>query len=186
MTINTADGHSRISRPLVVLAAALFVVGVVNGGVGYAHRSSAPVVHSAGTSAWPLHLVLAACTAAILLVLHRRRALRDVLLAPWGSRAARRVRLTLTSAWRGPVALGRAVVSVPFALMYLYGFWRAGQQVLGGLDPSFTVNAWGGPTYAGAMFCHYLDGALIMAACALVLDRVLAGRRATDSTLVRA
>ena len=50
---------------------------------------------------------------------------------------------------------------------------RAGARVLGGLDPNFTVNAWGGPTYLGAMTCHYLDCALICAASAWLASRIL-------------
>jgi hypothetical protein len=57
--------------------------------------------------------------------------------------------------------------------MFGYGLWRTGEQVTGGLDPNFTVNAWGGPGYLGAMFCHYLDGGLIMVACAWRLNWVM-------------
>jgi hypothetical protein len=38
--------------------------------------------------------------------------------------------------------------------VFLYFFARAGEQVIGGLDPNSTVNAWGGPAYLGAMACH--------------------------------
>jgi hypothetical protein len=57
--------------------------------------------------------------------------------------------------------------------MIAYGFWRIGEQITAGLDPNFTVNAWGGPTYLGAMACHYLDGGLIIAACAWLLNWIL-------------
>jgi hypothetical protein len=36
-----------------------------------------------------------------------------------------------------------------------------------------TVGAWGGPTYLGAMACHYLDCFLLVAAAAWALDRIL-------------
>ena len=44
----------------------------------------------------------------------------------------------------------------------------------GGLDPNFTVNAWGGPSYAGALACHLLDLFLLGAAAAWLMDRILA------------
>ena len=43
----------------------------------------------------------------------------------------------------------------------------------GGLDPNFTVNAWGGPSYAGALACHYLDLFLLAAGAAWLMDRIL-------------
>ena len=50
---------------------------------------------------------------------------------------------------------------------------RAGMQVIGGLDPNFTANAWGGPSYLGALACHYLDAALLGALAAALLNLVL-------------
>jgi hypothetical protein len=89
------------------------------------------------------------------------------MLAPLGRDAAARLVTALRSAsWRIVPAL------LPLALIG-YCFWRIGDQVIGGLDPSFTANAWGGPTYLGAMACHYLDGAVIIAACAMLLDKIL-------------
>jgi hypothetical protein len=46
-------------------------------------------------------------------------------------------------------------------------------QLTGGLDPNFTVNAWGGPSYAGAMACHYLDLFLLAVGAAWLIDRIL-------------
>ena len=63
-----------------------------------------------------------------------------------------------------------------------YSFWRVGEQVTGGLDPNFTVNAWGGPTYLGAMACHYLDAALIIAVSAWLLDKILLPAAAAGSS----
>jgi hypothetical protein len=42
-------------------------------------------------------------------------------------------------------------------LVLLYAPYRMGKQVIGGLDPNSTVNAWGGPSYAGALLAHWLD-----------------------------
>ena len=68
---------------------------------------------------------------------------------------------------------GRALLALPPAALIAYCLWRAGEQVTGGLDPNFTVNAWGGPSYLGAMACHCLDIALAIGGCAWLLDLIL-------------
>ncbi len=67
----------------------------------------------------------------------------------------------------------RSAAALPLLTVIAYSFWRAGKQVTGGLDPNFTVNAWGGPTYLGAMACHYLDVALIIAVSAWLLSKIM-------------
>jgi hypothetical protein len=67
----------------------------------------------------------------------------------------------------------RSAAALPPLAVIGYSFWRVGEQVTGGLDPNFTANAWGGPTYLGAMACHYLDAALIIAVSAWLLDKLL-------------
>jgi len=166
-----------ISRPLVATAAALFAAGVLTGATVYARRSDGPAIHHDGTSAWAVHLVLTALAVAAVAVLGARGRLRATLRAPFTRAVGVRVRLTVRQAVRHPGAALRAVVALPFAALFLYGFWRAGEQVLAGLDPHFTADAWGGPGYLGAMYCHYLDGALLMALAALALHGLLLGRR---------
>jgi len=85
-----------------------------------------------------------------------------------GARAGIRLKATLRAGQVSRVLLAAALV-----LLIAYGWFRAGMQVLGGLDPNFTANAWGGPSYLGAMACHYLDCGLIMAVAAGALDLVL-------------
>jgi hypothetical protein len=51
-----------------------------------------------------------------------------------------------------------------------------GQQVIGGLDPNFTVTAWGGPSYLGAMLAHYLDAVYLFYIEAFLLHLVLVER----------
>jgi hypothetical protein len=67
----------------------------------------------------------------------------------------------------------RIAAAIPLLAVIGYCCWRVGEQVTAGLDPNFTANAWGGPTYLGAMACHYLDAALIIAASSWLLDKIL-------------
>ena len=169
----------QLSAPLVILAAALFAAGGISGLFSYLDRSSVRETFIPGSSAWwqQLAVAVAACAGfGYGRWRHQRRFGRHSdrlwLLAPLGKPAARRVAQTL-GALRGPSGLGRALLAVPPAAVFLYFFYRNGEQVIGGLDPNFTVNAWGGPTYIGAMACHYLDGLVLMGAAAWLLDRIL-------------
>jgi hypothetical protein len=164
----------QVSPFLTASAVAFVALGIVSGLVKYLHRSPARAVHVAGTSAWTQHLILAGVAAVLYgfgLWWHARRPSRGngtlILLAPFGRSAATRLTATLRQAsWRSLAVL-------PFLSMFAYCLWRTGEQVTGGLDPNFTANAWGGPSYPGAMFCHYLDGGLIMAACAKLLNWIM-------------
>jgi len=104
------------------------------------------------------------------------------LLSPLGKPAARRLARTIRTVRGGPAASGRAVPSLALAGLFLYGFYRAGEQVTAGLDPNFTVNAWGGPTYLGAMACHYLDLLVLMGAAAWLLHLILPPDPANPAT----
>jgi hypothetical protein len=175
---NTSNPISRVTRQisprLSASAAGLAAVGVASGLINYLHRSPIHQTHLPGTSAWAQHLIVAAVACALYGVArwrHGRRFGRGsgrlLLLAPLGRSAASRLMATMRQvSWRSAAAL-------PPLAMIGYGFWRTGEQVTGGLDPNSTVNAWGGPTYLGAMACHYLDGALIIAVSAWLLDRIL-------------
>ena len=173
--------NRRLSRPLVLLATALFAVGVAAGEVTYLHRSPVRAQHVAGTAAWAQQAAVAALAALALAVAFwrsRRAGRRIWLLRPLGAGAASRMGLLARESGTRPAARGRAALALPLAVLFGYGFWRAGFQVTNGLDPNATANAWGGPTYAGALACHYLDLVVIMAALAWLLDRVLPGRAA--------
>lgn len=195
----TTTSERRIIRHLSSLlcgaAACLAAAGIAVGFVLYLHRSPIREVHVPGTSAWVQHLIVAAVVCALYGVArwrHDRRFGRGtgrlLLLAPLGRSAAARLRATMRHlTWRSAAAL-------PLLTLIAYSFWRAGAQVTGGLDPNSTINAWGGPTYLGAMACHYLDGALIIAVSGWLLDRVLlpapsglsAGPRAGAATVTTA
>ena len=164
----------QISALLCATSASAAVAGVATGFAQYLHRSPVTAAHVSGTSAWVTHLILAAVAGALYCVArwrHRRRygrgAGRLLLLAPLGKTAASRLAATARAmTWRIAAAL-------PLLAVIAYSFWRIGEQVTGGLDPNFTVNAWGGPTYLGAMACHYLDAVLIIAVSAWLLDKAL-------------
>jgi hypothetical protein len=176
----TAFGGAEPSRParrfsplLSASAAGIFAVGVASGLDRALNQSPVRDAHVAGTAAWTQHLILAAagCAAYGCAVWRRRRTGqrvgRPLLLAPLGGTAAARLIATLRQvSWRTAAAL-------PLVGLIAYNLWRVGEQVTAGLDPNFTVNAWGGPTYLGAMACHYLDAALLTAACAWLLGKIL-------------
>jgi hypothetical protein len=169
----------QLSGPLTALAGSAFVSGAVYGLLEYLQRSPIRQEHVAGTAAWGQQLVLALAAVVILGVgrwRHRRRfgprSGRLWLLAPLGRHAARRVARALGFGSEAAQP-GRLLLAFPAAALFLFCFWRAGVQVTGGLDPNFTVNAWGGPSYAGALACHYLDLFLLAAGAAWLLDRIL-------------
>jgi hypothetical protein len=177
--ISSMTAAYQLSGPLTALAGSAFVSGAVYGLLGYLQRSPIRQGHVAGTAAWGQQLVLALAAVVILGAgwwRHRRRfgprSGRLWLLAPFGRHAARRVARAL--GFGGEAARpGRLLFAFPAAALFLFCFWRAGVQVTGGLDPNFTVNAWGGPSYAGALACHYLDLFLLAAGAAWLIDRIL-------------
>ena len=138
--------RQQLSAPLVILVAALFAAGVISGLFSYLDRSSVRETFIPGSSAWWQQLAVAVIACAAFgdgrwRQLGRRRD-RLWLLAPLGKPAARRVARTL-GALRGLSGLGRALLAVLPAAVFLYFFYRDGEHVIGGLDPNFTVNAWG-------------------------------------------
>lgn len=181
-TGSRARGHAadhlwpRLSRPLLVIAAVSLTAGIVTGGLSYLDRSPDHETHVEGTAAWGIHFLLLAVTVALTVVVLRRRgipAFIAMLLSPLSRIAAQRLARTFRSILNHPTALLRLILGfLPIALL-IYSPFRLGVQILGGLDPNFTANAWGGPTYLGAMACHYLDGVLLMAAAVFLLDRLL-------------
>lgn len=184
---NIGNAVSRMSRQisphLSAAAAVITAVGIVTGVIEYLHRSPVREAHLPGTSAWTPHLVAAAVASALYGVArwrHGRRFGRGsgrlLLLAPLGKSAASRLKVTMRQvSWRSAAALP------PLALIG-YSLWRVGEQVIGGLDPNFTANAWGGPGYLGAMACHYLDAGLMIAVGAWLLDKILPSAVAAEGS----
>jgi len=170
----------QLSLPVSALAGALFAAGVIFGLIAYLDRSPVRQKNIPGASAWSQHLVVAAV--AFVLFGYAwwrrqrrfgRRSGRLWLLAPFGKPAARRVARTVAAGLGRQPGRGRALLALPPIAAFLYCLARMGEQVTAGLDPNFTINAWGGPTYLGAMACHYLDFLLVMAAAAWLLDRIM-------------
>jgi hypothetical protein len=173
MTFTAHSSHPRpLSRWLILVAGTVFTAGVSAGWLLYEHTPAARARRIPGTNAWWQQAAVALVTVVILGVAWRRRRRGQAgprwMLAPLSQAAAARIGLL-----RRPASAWRALAAAPLGLAFLYGFFRAGLQVLSGLNPNNTVNAWGGPGYAGAMACHYLDLFLIMMVAAWLLDRVL-------------
>jgi len=171
----------QLSVPVVALLSAVFAAGAVSGWIDYLHRSPVRRPFVAGSSAWWQQLAVALIAFAVFCYARWRhrsrfgpRSGRLWLLAPLGKPAAERLARAAGIA-RGPSSPIRALMALPLAALIAYNFWRAGVQVTGGLDPNFTVDAWGGPSYAGAMACHYLDLFLLTAAAAWLVDKILPG-----------
>ncbi|MBL7488780.1 hypothetical protein I6A60_01385 [Frankia sp. AgB1.9] len=193
-TIQPSPGRLRrvlaeLSPVLTALVTVLFAAGMATGGVIYTRRSPVREVEHAGTAAWWPHLGLFLLAVALLAVARLRAAAAPVellLLAPLGRPAARRIGRTLRAAPRSPGGLARLVAAGLVAALLAYSVFRAGIQVTAGFDPNFTTNAWGGPSYLGAMACHYLDGALIAAASAWLTARLLVADRSADGAVTAA
>jgi len=172
--------HRVLSRRLVVAAELLFTAGVSIGWVRYEHRSTTPLHHVPGSNAWWQHAAIAAVALAIAAMIwfgqRSGRIGRHVLLAPLSRSAAERIGLLYHRALWRPAAFARALAATPLLLVMMFFLFRGGFQVTSGIDPNATINAWGGPTYIGAMACHYLDGLLIMAAAAWLLNLLLPDR----------
>jgi hypothetical protein len=156
------------------LTAGVTAVGIATGFIHYLDRSPVRESPAPGASAWGQQLAVAAVACALYGVArwrHGRRfgrgSGRPLLLAPLGRNAAAR----LAAAARR--ASWRTAAAIPLLVVIGYCCWRTGEQVTAGLDPNFTANAWGGPTYLGAMACHYLDIALIIAVSGWLLDKIL-------------
>ena len=164
----------QISPLLTASAGCVTAVGIATGFVRYLDRSPIRESSAPGTSAWGQQLAVAAVACALYAVArwrHGRRFGRGsgrlLLLAPLGRSAAAR----LTAAARR--VSWRTAAALPLLVVIGYSCWRVGEQVTAGFDPNFTANAWGGPSYLGAMACHYLDVALIIAASGWLLDKIL-------------
>jgi hypothetical protein len=183
----------RLSRITATAFAVLLAAGIAEGTEEYAHRSSTIERHVAGTNALTVHLLMAAAAAAAVVSIQARRSRQPAgqrgpspWAAPFSAGAASRLRRTIRLAGASRLRrtirlagalslprLARPAAAVPLVLVLLYAPFRMGMQITGGLDPNQTVNAWGGPTYLGALLAHYLDCIAGFYAAAFLLSRLL-------------
>jgi len=174
----SASRSERISRLSIPILAAAFLAGVAEGAVAYSLRSSKLERHVAGTNAITIHVVLALAAAAVVIAVQARRTRKrgQAGPSPWTAPFSRSAvaRLSRTARLsRGAAAL-RLLPATPLILLLLYCPYRMGAQVIGGLDPNSTVNAWGGPSYVGALLAHWLDCIVGCYVIAFLLGRLLA------------
>lgn len=170
----------KLSRLSVTVCGLLLAVGIAEGAEAYARRT--PIErHAAGTNAITVHLVLAAATATVVIVTQARRSRQPAprrgpspWAAPFSADAVSRLLRTLRFA-DGPSLpnLARAVTTVLLVLVLLYAPFMMGVHITSDLNPNATVNAWGGPTYIGAVMAHWLDGIIGFYAAAFLLSRLL-------------
>lgn len=171
---------NRLSRLGLTVLLAAFVAGIIEGSVSYAQRSSVVERHVAGTNAIAVHVGIVIVATAIVIAIQVRRSRRPIgqepspWIAPFSTRAIRGLSRTLRLA-NGPSLknLERALAAVLLLLVLLYAPYRMGEQIVGGLNPNSTVNAWGGPTYLGALLAHWMDSIVGFYFAALLQSRVL-------------
>ena len=167
----------RVSRLSAPVLAAAFLIGLAEGALAYSHHSPVLKRHGVGTNAITIHVVLAIVAAAVVITVQVRRArkLSQPGPLPWStpfsSHAVARISQTIRLS-RG-AAVARALPMALLILVLLYCLYRMGAQIIGGLDPNSTVNAWGGPTYAGALLAHWLDSIVAFYVAAFLLGRLL-------------
>lgn len=180
----TADSgtskHAPLSHAVHGAYLAMFGLGVVTGAIHW-RTSDEPVGHGGVLVANGVHLALAAVVVGIVAWARRCHPARLRHAVAWPLSADGAVAVASASTLgivgrptRRPCG-GRAIRVVKTAcgalgaLVVWYSLWRAGFQVLGGLDPAFTSQAWGGPSYLGAGLAHWLDGIIGVAAALAVV-----------------
>jgi hypothetical protein len=171
--------RSRFSPFIITVYAAVFILGLIQGADAYAHRPSGTVQHAEGSNAILLHVIVAIVAAVVAVSIQSRRSRRgyqepSIWKAPFSANAASRLRRTLTfSAGLSALNLIRPLPVLLLLALLLYAPLRMGSQVTSGLDPNATVNAWGGPTYLGALLAHWLDSIIGFYIVAMILGRLL-------------
>ncbi len=173
-------GPYRLSLLTSAAFVVLFLIGIANGAVDYAHRSAVPEHHGMGTNATAGEVLVAIAVVAIAAVIEVRRSRRaggrgpSPWAAPFSAAAAVRLGRTLRFAQGHSAAnVARFLVTVPLVLVLAYVPLAGGRAGHRRPDPNATVNAWGGPTYAGALLAHWLDAIVGFYAAAFLLSRVL-------------
>lgn len=181
--ITGITGHGptmRVSRLSVPVLAAAFLIGIASGAIGYAHRSPVLEQHVAGTNAITVHVVLAVAAAAVVIAIQVWRLRKQggrgpsPWSAPFSAHAMERIIWTIRFSRGASVA--RIVPMAALTVFLLFVPFRIGSQFIGRLDPNSNINAWGGPSYAGALLAHSLDLVIGFYIAAFLLGRLLTGR----------
>lgn len=169
-SMTTRAGTFGFRRPATLALVGVFALGVLAGVGVYLNRPDGAVSHTPDTSAWPVHIVLTvvavAWIAAVVATRSRYRWLTPVNV--FGAGFSIRLRLLTRMPVRTEYV--RMALVAMMVLFTAFAFFRAGQQVIGGLDPHFIANAWGGPSYLGALYCHYLDLGLMVGVAGVILN----------------
>lgn len=178
--VGLADQPYRVSRLSITAFVVVFMAGIAAGAAAYGHRSPGIERHVAGTNAITAHVVLAAVAAAAVIGIQVGRSRRPAgpgaspWTAPFAARAVSRLLTTVRlCSGLALASASRSVAAMPLVALLLYVPFRMGAQIVGGLDPNVTVNAWGGPTYIGALLAHWLDATVAFYGAAFLLSRVL-------------
>jgi len=91
----------------------------------------------------------------------------------WVQRAARRLARTFGAGLSGQSAFGRVVLALPLGGLFLYGFYRAGEQITAGLGPELQHQRVGRTDLRRGTACHYHDLLVLMGAAAWMLHLIL-------------
>jgi len=164
------------SRVTLAVVGTLVVLGLAAGIVAWQTAPAECPANEPANNAVVVHWVLAGVAVVATLAAYgvaRRRGRAQVLSLPFRAHALRRVRATLRLRPFTALGLLRTVVALPLLYVLLWEPFRAAMQVCAALAPSWTANAWGGPTYVGASMAHWLDGYLLFYVSALLLHVVL-------------
>lgn len=169
---------------LLVLATLVILAGGVALGAVTPTPDLPTPQHNPALNAWPVHIVITVAVLAALAgwVWWARRGGRSAdFLAPWRRSALGRLKATFVAVARGgPVhrllAIVRCIVLLAVFVLLLFLVFRIGFQVTFTLDAAQTINAWGGPTYLGAFYAHFVDAVgialIVLGVANLVADRL--------------
>ena len=178
----TTDFRTRISPVLLTSSAGLVLLGCTLGRV-LGSDTSAPV-HDPSANAWGIHLLLTvvaiALSTTVIARFRARHGRYPDFAGPWRTSTYDAIRHTFRRAEPKPdrfdvLRLARTLAVGLSLLIAAYVTVRLGMQIGFVGRPAEYVNAWGGPTYAGAFYAHVLDAALIASPC-LLLGRAAAMR----------
>ena len=168
---------TKLSRTTLNVFAFLLVAGLGFGAYRYSHRPATFPPNDPANNAILVHLIIAACvvlTVAAIQLYRKRKRLSNIWLAPFSQNALQRFKATILPKPVTVLSIIRAALCLPLLIVILFEPFRMGAQIIGALDPSEPANAWGGPSYAGAMAAHYMDCLIFIYVSALILHWIMA------------